>query len=55
MYIYYKNKKGRKKTVIVDEKGIPLKIHLLKGNKHDARITPKIINKLRVNETYIWG
>ena len=53
--IYYKNKRGRKITTAVslpakannlarlravDEKGIPLKIHLSKGNGHDATIAP---------------
>lgn len=49
--IYYKNKKGIKVTSIVDKKGIPLNIHLSSGNKHDARIAPKIINKLEKNKS----
>ena len=49
--IYYKNKRGRKITAATDEKGVPIKIHLSAGNKHDARIAPKVINKLPINET----
>ena len=48
--IYYKNKKGRKITAIVDSKGIPLKIRLDEGNKHDARIAPKILKILKNND-----
>jgi IS5 family transposase len=35
----------------VDKKGIPLKIHVTKGNKHDAKIAPKVITILPINET----
>ena len=49
--IFYKNKRGRKISVAVDESGVPLTVHLSKGNKHDARIAPKIINKLLINKT----
>jgi transposase len=44
--IYYKNKQGRKITSIVDEKGTPLLIKISKGNRHDARIAPKILEKV---------
>ena len=49
--VFYKNKRGRKITAIVDEKGIPTKINLTKGNKHDSRIAPKIISKLSINKS----
>jgi hypothetical protein len=48
--IYYKNKRGRKITAIVDSKGIPLNIHITSGNKHDCRIAPKIINQVKINK-----
>ena len=51
--IYYRNKRGRKISAIVDEKGIPLNIHLSAGNKHDARIAPKIISKIKVSGDYL--
>jgi transposase len=49
--IYYKNKRGRKVTTIVEEKCVPLNVHVTSGNKHDARIAPKIINRLENNTT----
>ena len=36
--IYYKNKKGRKITTIVDSKGIPINVCLSSGNIHDCTI-----------------
>jgi IS5 family transposase len=48
---FYKSKKGIKLTTIVDSKGIPLKMCFNKGNRHDARIAPKILNKLDPNKT----
>ena len=39
---FIKIKKGIKVTTIVDNKGIPIEIQLNKGNRHDARIAPKI-------------
>jgi putative transposase len=50
---FYKNKNGIKVTSIVDSKGIPIELLLSKGNKHDARIVPKIISKLKMNKTKI--
>jgi len=41
--VFYKSKIERKITVIVDEKEVPLKINVTKGNTHDAKIAPKII------------
>ncbi len=49
--IFYKNKRGRKVTVIVDSKGIPLNIRIDSGNVHDAKIAPKILNKVPINRT----
>ena len=49
--IYYKNKNGRKITAIVDKKGIPKEVNITKGNKHDAKIAPKMINKIPINES----
>lgn len=48
--VFYKNKKGIKLTSIVDSKGIPLKIKINKGNNHDAKIAPKILNKMERNK-----
>ena len=48
--VYYKNKQGRKISVIVDTRGIPEYIKLSKGNEHDAKIAPKIINKMSINK-----
>lgn len=51
--IYYRNKRGIKISAIVEDKGIPVNIHLSRGNKHDAKIAPKIINKIEVGGTYL--
>ena len=51
--VFYKNKKGMKVTTIVDNKGIPIKINFNRGNRHDARIAPKILNQLKINVTPI--
>ena len=45
---YYKNKHGIKITPLVDSKGIPLKIDITEGNRHDAVIAPKLIDKLNM-------
>ena len=43
---YYKNKRGTKLTVIVDEKGLPLTLSLDNGCKYDSKICLKECNKL---------
>ena len=48
--LFYKNKKGIKVTTIVDTKGVPIKVTINKGNRHDARIAPKILNQLDENK-----
>ena len=48
--IYYKNKKGRKITAIVDSKGIPLSVCLSPGNKHDCTIFKE--NKNMISKAY---
>ena len=55
--VYYKNKRGRKLSAIVDSKGIPINLHITNGNKHDSKNAPKIIDKLALdnydkNKTY---
>lgn len=53
--IYYKNKKGRKVTAIVDTKGIPLRICISPGNKHDCTIfkeNKEIINNASMKNQY---
>lgn len=49
--IYYKNKRGRKITTIVDNKGIPLKVDITEGNRHDAKIALKVLKELPTNKT----
>ena len=39
--IYYKNKKGRKITAIVEDHGIPLIIDISEGNHHDCKLFEK--------------
>jgi transposase len=36
-------------TALVDIKGVPMKLIINKGNRHDARIAPKILNQLEIN------
>ena len=47
--VFYKNKKGIKVTTIVDTKGVPIKVSINKGNRHDAKIAPKILKQLETN------
>ena len=35
----------------MDSKGIPLEVSITRGNKHGARIAPKVINKLEQNNS----
>jgi len=49
--IFYKNKNGIKVTALVDNKGVPLKVDIEKGNHHDAFIAPKIINTMDKNKS----
>jgi len=51
--VFYKNKKGIKITTIVDNKGIPLKMRIDEGNRHDAILAPKIINNMVPNKKNI--
>lgn len=56
---FYKNKNGRKITALVDEKGIPLKIDISRGNTHDAKIAPRVLENIDENKSesrkYILG
>lgn len=49
--IYYKNKRGRKITVITDTKGIPIIVSLNEGNKHDAKIAKEVLKEIPNNES----
>jgi len=46
--VYYKNKKGRKISLIVDSKGIPINVCISAGNKHDCTIFKE--NKNMINQ-----
>jgi len=52
--VYYKNKRGRKITAIVDSKGIPINFNISEGNKHDYRIFKECDKKRLKRELIYW-
>ena len=45
--IYYKNKRGRKITAIVDTQGVPLILDVSEGNRHDCKLFDETFDKLK--------
>lgn len=44
---YYKNKRGRKITTIVDTKGVPITVDISEGNRSDYKLFDKAMHKLK--------